>query len=663
MRVLVVHNRYRAALPSGENMVVDRDVAMLRDAGVEVDTYIRDSDEIEHFGPVKRAGLAVRPIYSLEDAKAFKARIQSFGPDVVHLHNPYPLISPAIIRVAKAEGVPVIQTVHNYRFACANGLYFRDGRVCQDCLGKRAPWPAVWHGCYRGSMTQSGIMASSLAVHRRTWQMVDRFLAVSEFLAEQLVAAGVPPGKITVKPNAAPDPGEPEPIGEGFLFAGRLAVEKGINLLLEAWRLSNLGGATTLTIVGDGPEHNTVQQAAHIDPSISYLGSVTSDRIGQLLEDCAVRVAPSLWFEAQPLAVIESYARGRPVISTSVGANAGVVSDEVGWICPTTSAVDLAETIRHAFGDHSGTRVRGMAARSLYERSYRPSEATRSLLEIYHGLERVTACSTGNPFLSGDRLYGEDLSDEETARWVADEREAYAELGPGELPAESYRRGYFDHFHGVSRLPDGRFKSVLGLGSAQGGEFLAIIDRIDELTIVEPSRKLRSDRLGGLQPRYVDPSPDATLPFPEASFDLVFCLSVLHHIPKVSAQVRELARVLSPGGYMLVLEPIVSLGDWTGPRKAGLTKRERGIPLSLLRSMLTDEGLVIEYEALCDFPITRRLPRGYDSVWSVQLDRLLSQATAWNYRYHPTSAIQKLRPTGSFFVVTKPNSPASVSVP
>jgi hypothetical protein len=114
---------------------------------------------------------------------------------------------------------------------------------------------------------------------------------------------------------------------------------------------------------------------------------------------------------------------------------------------------------------------------------------------------------------------------------------------------------------------------------------------------------------------------------------------------------------------MLVLEPIVSLGDWTGPRKAGLTKRERGIPVSLLRSMLTNEGLVVEYEALCDFPITRRLPRGYDSVWSVHLDRLLSKATAWNYRYHPTSAIQKIRPTGSFFVVAKPCLLASADAP
>jgi glycosyltransferase involved in cell wall biosynthesis/SAM-dependent methyltransferase len=663
LRVLVVHNRYRSAFPSGENMVVDREIAMLRDAGVAVDTYIRDSDEIEHFGPVKRAGLAARPIYSLEDAKAFKARIRSFGPDVVHLHNPYPLISPAVIRVAKAEGVPVVQSVHNYRFACANGLYFRDGRVCQDCLGKRVPWPAVTHSCYRGSMAQSAIMASSLAIHRATWQMVDRFLPVSDFVAKQLAAAGVPPEKITVKPNATPDPGEPAPIGKGFLFAGRLEEEKGIKLLLEAWRLSGLGKATTLTIVGDGAGRSAVEQAARVNPSIHYLGSVPADQVGQLLDDCAVRVVPSLWFEAAPLAVIESYARGRPVISTSVGASASVVSEEVGWVCPTTSAAGLAETIRQAFGDHNSARVRGMAARSLYERSYLPGEVTRSLLGIYGELERAKASSGTNPFLRGDRLYGEDLSDEEIARWVADEREAYADLGAGELPAESYARRRFDHFHGVSRLPDGRFKSVLSLGSAKGGEFQAIIDRIDELTIVEPPQKLRSRQLGGLQPRYVDSSPDATLPFPDASFDLVFCLSVLHHIPKVSAQVRELARVLSPGGHMLVLEPIVSLGDWTGPRKAGLTKHERGIPLSLLRSMLTDEGLVIEYQALCDFPITRRLPRGYDSVWSVRLDRLLSKATAWNYRYHPTSAIQKIGPTGSFFVVTKPRSPQSVAAP
>jgi glycosyltransferase involved in cell wall biosynthesis len=388
MRVLVVHNRYRSAFPSGENMVVDREIDMLRNAGVAVDTYIRDSDEIEHFGLVKRAQLAVRPIYSLEDAKALKAQIRSFGPDVVQLHNPYPLISPACIRVAKAEGVPVVQTVHNYRFACANGLYFRDGRVCQDCLGKRVPWPAVRHSCYRSSMPQSAIMAGSLIVHRSTWQMVDRFLPVSDFVAEQLVAAGVPPDKITVKPNAAPDPGEPTPIGKGFLFAGRLEEEKGIKLLLAAWRLAGLGKATTLTIVGDGADRSAVEQAARVDLSIRYLGAVPAYQVGQLLDGCAVRVVPSLWFEGFPLAVIESYARGRPVISTGMGAMRRNVTDEVGWVCSTTSPVGLADAIRQAFGDHSDARARGMAARSLYERSYRPDVVIRSLLNVYKGLER-----------------------------------------------------------------------------------------------------------------------------------------------------------------------------------------------------------------------------------------------------------------------------------
>ncbi|MGA3354468.1 MAG: glycosyltransferase family 4 protein [Acidimicrobiales bacterium] len=387
MRVLQVHNRYRSAFPSGENRSVDQLADMLRKVGVEVESYFRDSDEIEHFGLVERAGLAVRPIYSFEDTKALKARIWSFGPDVVQLHNPYPLISPACIRVAKAEGVPVVQFVHNYRFACANGLYFRDGRVCRDCLGKRVPWPAVRHSCYRSSMPQSAIMAGSLIVHRSTWQMVDRFLPVSDFVAEQLVAAGVPTEKIAVQPNIVLDPGEPAPFGKGLLFAGRLDEEKGIKLLLEAWHLSGVGKATMLTIVGDGADRSAVERAARVDPSISYLGSMLADQVGQLLDDCAVCVVPSLFLETFSRSVIESFARGRPVISTGMGAMGRNVTDEVGWVCSTPSPVGLADTIRQAFGDQDGARVRGIAARSLYERSYRPDIAIRSMLKVYEGLK------------------------------------------------------------------------------------------------------------------------------------------------------------------------------------------------------------------------------------------------------------------------------------
>jgi len=359
---------------------------MLRDSGIAVDTYIRDSDEIEHFGPVKRAQLAVRPIYSLEDTKAIKARIRSFKPDVVHLHNPYPLISPAVVRVAKAEGAGVVQTVHNYRFACANGLYFRDGNVCKDCVGTRVPWPAVVHSCYRGSMAQSAVMASSIAVHRSTWHMVDRFLAVSDFVAEELAAAGVPAGKIVVQPNLVIDPGEPAPFGEGLLFAGRLDEEKGVKLLLEAWHLSGASKVTTLTIAGDGVDRIAVRDAARRDPSISYLGSVPTDQVGRLIDACAVRVVPSLSFETFSMSVIESYARGRPVISTGLGAMGRSVTNEVGWVCSTPSPLSLAEAIRQAFADNGDARVRGMTARLLFERSYRPAIVIRSLLNVYREL-------------------------------------------------------------------------------------------------------------------------------------------------------------------------------------------------------------------------------------------------------------------------------------
>lgn len=388
MRVLVVHNRYRSAFPSGENMVVDRDVVALRADGVEVGTYIRDSDEIAHFNLVKRAGLAVRPIYSFEDAGALKTQVRAFRPDIVHLHNPYPLISPAVVRVAKAEGVPVVQTVHNYRFACTNGLFFREGQVCTDCLGKRVPWPAVRNNCYRGSKTQSAIMAGSLAVHRGTWYtMVDRFLPVSDFVASQLVAAGVPPEKIIVKPNAVPDPGDSAPMGEGFLFAGRLEEEKGISVLLEAWGMSKLGRLATLTIAGDGSKRDAVEAAAGRDSSIRYLGSVSAERVGQLLDDCAVRVVPSLWFEGFPLAVIESYARGRAVISSHPhGASATAVDDDVGWVAPTPTVAGWAKVMGEAFHDRAGARARGAAARSLYRHAYLPGLVTRSLLEIYQGL-------------------------------------------------------------------------------------------------------------------------------------------------------------------------------------------------------------------------------------------------------------------------------------
>ncbi len=289
MRVVVVHNRYRSAQPSGENRVVEADIAALESEGVEVFPYIRDSDEIDGFTAIGKAGVAVRPLVSPVDSIAFRRLLREVQPHIVHLHNPYPLISPWIVRTAKAMRVPVVQTVHNYRHVCANGLYFRDGHECTDCVGKAFPWPAIQHGCYRDSKLQSIPMATSLWAHRSTWMMVDRFLPVGEHVADHLRAFGIPDHKIIVRPNVVADPGEPKPLGHGALFVGRLSEEKGIRLLLDAWKLAGVGADHTLTIAGDGELRPLVEAAAAADPSIKYLGLVPGAEVGGLVRRLRAR--------------------------------------------------------------------------------------------------------------------------------------------------------------------------------------------------------------------------------------------------------------------------------------------------------------------------------------------------------------------------------------
>lgn len=236
MKVLVVHNRYQSSSPSGENDVVTSDVAMLQAAGVEVSTYFRDSDELQAASPALRLSAAIGPVYSRQSARAVDAVLEERRPDVVHVHNVFPLIGPTVIHLATKRGIPVVQTVHNYRHTCMNGLHVREGRRCDDCLGKRWPVPGVLHACYRGSHLQSVPMALSQGLHRSTWGEVARFLALTPFMADRLHQAGIVGEAISVRPNAAPDPGLPQPVGNtDILFVARLDSAKGVEQLLRAW--------------------------------------------------------------------------------------------------------------------------------------------------------------------------------------------------------------------------------------------------------------------------------------------------------------------------------------------------------------------------------------------------------------------------------------------
>ncbi|HYN94043.1 MAG TPA: glycosyltransferase, partial [Pilimelia sp.] len=321
MKVVVAHNRYRSAQPSGENTIVDQEIEQVAAAGVTVLPFLRDSDDIDAMPAARKALLPLSPLYNAAAQRDLSALLAEHRPDVVHLHNPYPLLSPWVVRTAHRHGVPVVQTVHNYRQVCAPGVYFRDGHICTECRGRTLGVPAVVHRCYRGSRAQSAVMAVTLSAHRSTWRSVDRFVALTEAIAAHLRDYGIPADRIAVKPNSVPDPGPPAAVapGAGFLFAGRLAPEKGLGLLLDAWDRHPDGALGPLRIAGDGDQRALAEAAAARRADVTYLGPLDRAGVAAEVRRAAVVVTPSTWHDVLPTAILEALSHGRPVLGTALG--------------------------------------------------------------------------------------------------------------------------------------------------------------------------------------------------------------------------------------------------------------------------------------------------------------------------------------------------------
>lgn len=382
MRVLVVHNRYQSGQPSGENAVVDSELALLEAApDVEVQSYQRSSDEIAGFGPLARATLPARPLWSPSDLRNLRKVIQRQRIDIVHLHNPYPLVSPGVVRVAHAAGVPIVQTVHNHRLGCMSGVLARQGSACTACIGHRVPLPGVVHGCYRGSRVQSLAMAATLTAHHGTWRQVDRFLVLTPALGAFLRSCGIPADRITVKPNGLADPGgDQSGVGAGFAFAGRLVEEKGIRLLLNSWERSQDGSLGLLHIVGDGPLRPLVDAAAARRSDIRVHGLLNAGQTAAVLAAARVVVVPSTWPEPFSRVAVEALARSRPVLATEVGGLPYVVPAEAGWlVAPTVDG--LAAGLRTA-ADQDVSAAGGLARAAFLSR-YRDDVVIRQLVNIY----------------------------------------------------------------------------------------------------------------------------------------------------------------------------------------------------------------------------------------------------------------------------------------
>lgn len=380
----MVHNRYRSNVPSGENRVVDTEIAALAAAGVDLVPYLRSSDEIAMMSGRRRLTVPVMPLHSVHAVAEVEALIDRHRPDVLHLHNPYPLISMSVVGSAHRRGVRVVQTVHNHRHSCMRGSYFRGGHPCHECQGKALPWPAIQHGCYRDSHAQSVPMAVAFLAHRRDQRAVDRYIALTKSIADSLLASGwVDSSRVVVRANSVPDPGQMPPPGAGLVFVGRLTFEKGVPLLLEAWeRAGRPFGA--LTFLGDGPERSGVARlAANPTSGVRLVGPTDAAGVSTALRASAALVLPSISPEGLPLVMLEAFAHGRPVIVTGGSGLAAEVDPSVGWVAHPDAA-DLAQVLRRAAGDD--VAALGRSARERYEMSYSPEVILAAQLEIYRSV-------------------------------------------------------------------------------------------------------------------------------------------------------------------------------------------------------------------------------------------------------------------------------------
>jgi glycosyltransferase involved in cell wall biosynthesis len=330
-------------------------------------------------GTPRRLTVPFLPLHSPRAVADVDALISAERPDVLHLHNPWPLISLSVVPTAHRRGVPVVATVHNHRHSCMRGSYFRDGHDCRQCEGLSLPWPAVQHGCYRDSRLQSVPMAAAFRLHRKDQRAVDRYVALTQPIADSILRSGlVTADQVVLRPNSVPDPGPPTPPGRGLLYVGRLSVEKGVPLLLQAWAAAGRPFGT-LTVVGDGPARRFVEARAQEEGSgVVATGPLDAAGVSTALRGAAALVVPSTAPEGMPLVVLEALAHGRPVLATE--GLAGVVDPTVGWLSPPTEA-GLAAALTQAAAE--GSDSRGASARARYQRRYAPNVVIAAQLAIY----------------------------------------------------------------------------------------------------------------------------------------------------------------------------------------------------------------------------------------------------------------------------------------
>jgi glycosyltransferase involved in cell wall biosynthesis len=399
--VLQLHNRH--ATRGGADDVLDLERTLLESAGHDVEQLT-----VAPGGELSKARAAVSAVWNRQVAAELQARIASFVPDVVHVHTPFPTMSPAVFAVAHGAGIATVTTCHSYRYSCIQGTLRRSGSICESCVGSRSKWPGVVHGCYHDSRLASLPMTVSLALQhvRGRFENVDRFITLTDFGRKILMRDGIAPERIVVKPNAVADPGasaRPPAAGAPYIaFAGRLVEEKGVATLLAA---AEILGDRRIVIAGDGPMRAAVQQQERNSATsdmpeavkVEYRGWLDEPELTEMIGGAAVCVVPSEWYEAgPPLTLLRSLAAGVPVVCSDLENIASTVLETgAGRTFRVGDPRALAGALAAALDDEAWLTDASHRARQLYLRDHTPEVTVNSLEQIYHTAIDAAECRTG----------------------------------------------------------------------------------------------------------------------------------------------------------------------------------------------------------------------------------------------------------------------------
>jgi glycosyltransferase involved in cell wall biosynthesis len=381
MIILAVHNSYQQ--PGGEDEVFRQETRLLEQYGHCVIRCQAHNHDVNGKGRIE---LLAKTVFNSEAYRQLRSLIERTRPDVMHVHNTFPLLSPAVYYAARDKAVPVVQTLHNYRLLCPTGLLFREGHVCESCLGKLSLAPAIARGCYRDSRPATAVASAMLLLHRglNTYKdLVAGYIALSEFGRSKYVAAGLPSHKVFLKPNFVdPDPGVGEGDGDFCLFIGRLSHEKGISTLLDAW--TRFRPPLDLEIIGDGELAQNVADAVNRCPRIRWHGRLQKPQVYERLRRAAAVIVPSIWFEPFGMVVIEAFAAGVPVIASNLGSLAELIRHgDNGLHFSPGDATDLAQQVVWFHRHPDVAQKMRRQARLDFESEYTGDRNYSLMMQIY----------------------------------------------------------------------------------------------------------------------------------------------------------------------------------------------------------------------------------------------------------------------------------------